>query len=86
MSLFVTKICCFPFFQPELYKKELVRQSSNDSSVTSELEYCGKLHFALRYDNDIEGLIVKVRKRFQIFFLKTFTRLLLNPPKIFRYL
>ncbi|XP_044736423.1 synaptotagmin-10-like [Chrysoperla carnea] len=46
--------------KPELYKKELVRQSSNDSSVTSELEYCGKLHFALRYDNDIEGLIVKV--------------------------
>ncbi|XP_047004610.1 synaptotagmin-10-like [Schistocerca americana] len=47
--------------KPELYKKEMMaRQSSTDSSST-EMEYCGKLHFALRYDQDIEGLIVKVR-------------------------
>ncbi|XP_049938971.1 synaptotagmin-10-like [Schistocerca serialis cubense] len=46
--------------KPELYKKEMMaRQSSTDSSST-EMEYCGKLHFALRYDQDIEGLIVKV--------------------------
>lgn len=49
-------------FQPELYKKDLVRQSSADSSGGPEMEYCGKLHFALRYDKDVEGLIVKVRR------------------------
>lgn len=52
--LFILKI-----FQPELYKKDLVRQSSNDSSG-GELEYCGKLHFALRYDKEVDGLVVKV--------------------------
>lgn len=46
--------------QPELYKKELVRQESAESSSASEMEYAGKLHFALRYDKEIEGLIVKV--------------------------
>lgn len=24
------------------------------------MECCGKLHFAVRYDNDMEGLVVKV--------------------------
>jgi hypothetical protein len=49
--------------QPELYKKEmLARQTSSDSSGTGEMEYCGKLHFALRYDSEIEGLVVKVTK------------------------
>lgn len=38
-----------------------MRQSSADSSGGAEMEYCGKLHFALRYDKDVEGLIVKVR-------------------------
>lgn len=52
-------------FQPELYKKDLVRQSSADSSGGPEMEYCGKLHFALRYDKDVEGLIVKVSKNDQ---------------------
>ncbi|XP_069696983.1 synaptotagmin-10-like isoform X2 [Periplaneta americana] len=47
--------------KPELYKKEmLARQTSSDSSGTGEMEYCGKLHFALRYDTEIEGLVVKV--------------------------
>lgn len=46
--------------QPELYKKELVRQESTESSSTTEMEYAGKLHFALRYDKEIEGLVVKV--------------------------
>ncbi|XP_063229106.1 synaptotagmin-10-like [Bacillus rossius redtenbacheri] len=46
--------------KPELYAKEMVRQSSTDSSGTGEMEYCGKLHFALRYDSEMEGLIVKV--------------------------
>ncbi|KAJ9580044.1 hypothetical protein L9F63_004337, partial [Diploptera punctata] len=45
----------------KLYKKEmLARQTSSDSSGTGEMEYCGKLHFALRYDTEIEGLVVKV--------------------------
>nr|XP_037871295.1 synaptotagmin-6 isoform X2 [Bombyx mori] len=43
--------------KPELYKNELVRQSSTDSA---ELEFCGKLHFALRYDQEVEALIVKI--------------------------
>ncbi|KAF9818225.1 hypothetical protein SFRURICE_003966, partial [Spodoptera frugiperda] len=34
---------------PELYKNELVRQSSTESA---ELEFCGKLHFALKYDQE----------------------------------
>lgn len=36
-----------------------MRQSSADSTGP-EMEYCGKLHFALRYDKDVEGLVVKV--------------------------
>lgn len=56
----------FGLFQPELYKKEmLVRQTSSDSSGTGEMEYCGKLHFALRYDSEIEGLVVKVTMHFK---------------------
>jgi hypothetical protein len=43
----------------------LARQASSDSSGTGEMEYCGKLHFALRYDSEIEGLVVKVTKRFK---------------------
>ena len=50
--------------QPELYKKELVRQESAESSSTTEMEYAGKLHFALRYDKEIEGLVVKVSNIF----------------------
>ncbi|EFA01872.1 synaptotagmin-10 isoform X1 [Tribolium castaneum] len=46
--------------KPELYKKDLVRQSSADSSGGPEMEYCGKLHFSLRYDKDVEGLVVRV--------------------------
>ncbi|XP_017774749.1 PREDICTED: synaptotagmin-10-like isoform X2 [Nicrophorus vespilloides] len=45
--------------KPELYKKELVRQSSADSAGP-EMEFCGILHFSLRYDKDVEGLVVKV--------------------------
>ncbi|XP_068623200.1 synaptotagmin-10-like [Battus philenor] len=43
--------------KPELYKNELVRQSSTDSG---ELEFCGKLHFALKYDQEVEALVVKI--------------------------
>ncbi|XP_001602728.2 synaptotagmin-10 isoform X3 [Nasonia vitripennis] len=46
--------------KPELYKKDLTRQESNESSSTGEMESAGKLHFALRYDKEIEGLVVKV--------------------------
>ncbi|XP_033216077.1 synaptotagmin-10-like isoform X2 [Belonocnema kinseyi] len=46
--------------KPELYKKDLTRQESNESSSTTDMEYAGKLHFALRYDTEIEGLVVKV--------------------------
>ncbi|KAI4476193.1 hypothetical protein M0802_014907 [Mischocyttarus mexicanus] len=45
--------------RPELYKKDLVRQESTESSSTTEMEYAGKLHFALRYDKEIDGLVVK---------------------------
>lgn len=54
----------FNKFQPELYKKELIRQSSADSSGV-EYEYNGKLHFAIRYDPDVEGLVVKVNITYQ---------------------
>lgn len=37
-----------------------MRQESTESSSTTEMEYSGKLHFALRYDKEIEGLVVKV--------------------------
>ncbi|KAG7305010.1 hypothetical protein JYU34_010452 [Plutella xylostella] len=43
--------------KPELYKNELVRQSSTDSA---ELEFNGKLHFALKYDQEVEALVVKI--------------------------
>ncbi|XP_008545774.1 synaptotagmin-10 isoform X1 [Microplitis demolitor] len=46
--------------KPELYKKDLTRQESTESSSTVEMEIAGKLHFALRYDKEIEGLVVKV--------------------------
>ncbi|GAB6021316.1 hypothetical protein CHUAL_003927 [Chamberlinius hualienensis] len=42
----------------ELYRPELVQQSSIDSCSPSEAE-CGRLHFTLRYDHDVEGLFVK---------------------------
>ncbi|CAG9823032.1 unnamed protein product [Phaedon cochleariae] len=45
---------------PELYRKELIRQPSTDSNGGQEMEYCGKLHFALKYDKELEGLVVKV--------------------------
>ncbi|KAK0183487.1 hypothetical protein PV327_001524 [Microctonus hyperodae] len=51
---------CPPNLQPELYKKDLTRQESTESSSTADMEYAGKLHFALRYDKEIEGLVVKV--------------------------
>ncbi|XP_075234168.1 synaptotagmin-10-like [Lycorma delicatula] len=46
--------------KPELYSKELLRQESQDSSENIDMEYCGKLHFALRYDTEMDALIVKV--------------------------
>lgn len=45
--------------QPELYKKE-IGQDDDESNSISEMQYAGKLHFALRYDKDMEGLVVKV--------------------------
>ena len=39
---------------------EKERTDSVDSNATADLEYCGKLHLALRYDSEIEGLVVKV--------------------------
>ncbi|XP_063870178.1 synaptotagmin-10-like [Scylla paramamosain] len=47
--------------KPELYRNELVRQSSVDSSgAGSDTETVGRLSFTLKYDQDIEGLVVKV--------------------------
>lgn len=61
--------------QPELYKKELVRQESAESSSTTEMEYAGKLHFALRYDKEIEGLVIKVS---QTNMIKSYYKVQLN--------
>ncbi|XP_034937732.1 synaptotagmin-10-like isoform X2 [Chelonus insularis] len=46
--------------KPELYKKDLTRQESTESSSTAEMEVAGKLHFTLRYDKEMEGLVVRV--------------------------
>ncbi|CAH0560345.1 unnamed protein product [Brassicogethes aeneus] len=48
--------------KPELYKKDLVRQASVESSSGPDMEYCGKLHFSLRYDKEMEGLVIKRKK------------------------
>ncbi|XP_017878639.1 synaptotagmin-10-like isoform X2 [Ceratina calcarata] len=45
--------------KPELYKKEMGQEDA-ESSSTVEMEYAGKLHFALRYDKEMEGLVVKI--------------------------
>ncbi|XP_065159191.1 synaptotagmin-6-like isoform X2 [Atheta coriaria] len=45
--------------KPELYKKELVRQPSTDSNGP-DMEVSGMLHFSLRYDREVEGLVVKI--------------------------
>ncbi|OAD61394.1 Synaptotagmin-9 [Eufriesea mexicana] len=45
--------------KPELYKKE-IGQDDDESNSIAEMEYAGKLHFALRYDKDMEGLVVKI--------------------------
>ncbi|XP_052122010.1 synaptotagmin-10-like isoform X3 [Frankliniella occidentalis] len=44
--------------KPELYREEAVKRGSADS--TGDMECCGKLHFAIRYDSEMEALIVKV--------------------------
>lgn len=44
--------------QPELYRDEALKRGSADS--TGDMEYSGKLHFAIRYDTEMEALIVKV--------------------------
>ncbi|XP_069942809.1 synaptotagmin-10-like isoform X2 [Cherax quadricarinatus] len=47
--------------KPELYRNELVRQSSVESSgAGSDTEAVGRLSFTLKYDPSIEGLLVKV--------------------------
>lgn len=64
------KFLHFPtiYFQPELYKEELLaRQSSVESSSTDAAEKVGKLHFSLRYDSELEALVVKVSKTEMIY-------------------
>ncbi|XP_013780146.1 synaptotagmin-10-like [Limulus polyphemus] len=48
--------------KPELYKKELVKEASIDTPEEEKNMHipCGKLHFILKYDSDVEGLIVRV--------------------------
>ncbi|XP_076362681.1 synaptotagmin-10-like isoform X2 [Tachypleus tridentatus] len=48
--------------KPELYKNELVKQASIDTPEEEKnmLIPCGKLHFTLKYDSDVEGLIVRI--------------------------
>ncbi|XP_076748631.1 synaptotagmin-10 isoform X1 [Xylocopa sonorina] len=45
--------------KPELYTKEMGQDDADSVSIT-EMEYAGKLHFALRYDKEMEGLVVKI--------------------------
>ena len=53
--------------RPELYQPEMMRQWSADSGAellgdgAEQGASCGKLTFTMRYDHDVEGLIVKVR-------------------------
>ncbi|GBO11550.1 Synaptotagmin-6, partial [Araneus ventricosus] len=53
--------------RPELYQQDVMRQWSADSGTdllgdgSEQGASCGKLTFSLRYDHDVEGLIVKVR-------------------------
>jgi len=49
-----------------------VRQESAESSSTTDMEYAGKLHFALRYDKEIEGLVVKVSITQHLFMITNF--------------
>ena len=44
--------------QPELYKNELTRQPSTDESTCNE--HVGQLQYSLKYDQELETLIVKV--------------------------
>ncbi|XP_064084988.1 synaptotagmin-10-like isoform X3 [Macrobrachium nipponense] len=47
--------------RPELYRNELIRQASIESSgAGSDTEAVGRLRFTLKYDHAIEGLVVKV--------------------------
>ena len=52
------------FQKPELYRNELIRQESVESSQESDTESAGTLSYSLKYDSEIEGLIVKVRTIF----------------------
>uniref|UniRef100_T1IQ10 C2 domain-containing protein n=1 Tax=Strigamia maritima TaxID=126957 RepID=T1IQ10_STRMM len=44
---------------PELYRYELMRQDSDTSTSENETEAQGKLHFTLRYDDEIDALVIK---------------------------
>ncbi|KAG8196911.1 hypothetical protein JTE90_027615 [Oedothorax gibbosus] len=52
--------------RPELYQPEMMRQWSADSGAellgdgAEQGASCGKLTFTLRYDHDVEGLVVRV--------------------------
>ncbi|XP_030745731.1 synaptotagmin-10-like isoform X2 [Sitophilus oryzae] len=46
--------------KPELYKKELVRQSSIQSNPEVNMQKNGYLHFSLKFDRELEGLVVKI--------------------------
>ncbi|KAF7272217.1 hypothetical protein GWI33_014974, partial [Rhynchophorus ferrugineus] len=45
--------------KPELYKKELVRQPSVQSNPDVKMQKNGILHFSLKFDKELEGLLVK---------------------------
>lgn len=57
---------CIGSIRPELYQPEVMRQWSADSGADLLPEgaepgaACGKLMFTLRYDHDVEGLVVRV--------------------------
>lgn len=56
--------------QPELYRQDggAAHDLGKDAMDTSTSAIaCGSLHFTLKYDPDIEGLVVKVSRNFNFF-------------------
>lgn len=59
--------------RPELYQADVMRQWSADSGAdllpegAEQGAACGKLQFMLRYDHDVEGLVVRVSVFFHIY-------------------
>ncbi|GBN74341.1 hypothetical protein AVEN_273469-1 [Araneus ventricosus] len=67
--------------RPELYQQDVMRQWSADSGTdllgdgSEQGASCGKLTFSLRYDHDVEGLIVKnIAGNLSVSFLQSYPK------------